>query len=412
MHIPDSDSEDELPPGWEERVTVDGSVFYANHLTKQTQWTHPRTGKKKVVCGALPFGWERCIDKNTGKVIYIDHENKRTTYTDPRLAFAIEEKEHVNDYRQRYDSSSTALQVLHGKDLTGKCALITGANTGIGYETARSLARHGCNVIFACRNIDSAKKAIENIRAEKPDSNNVLDVIQVNLQSLKSVITFTNIVNRRYRRIDMLILNAGVFGLSFTKTEDDYETTFQVNYLSQFLLTLLLKPLLTVGSRVVFVSSESHRFSNLSIENITASHLSPESGSLYWDMMAYNNSKLCNVLSARQLAKKWQSDGISVFSLHPGNMVSSNLARNWWLYRLVFALVRPFTKSIQQAAGTTIYCATADELNGVTGVYFNNCYRCEESKAASDDEMALALWDISLLMLKKAVGNEINVFSL
>lgn len=111
MNLPDSDSEDELPPGWEERVTVDGSVFYANHLTKQTQWTHPRTGKKKVVCGKLPFGWERCIDKNTEKIIYIDHENKRTTYTDPRLAFAIEEKEHVNDYRQRYDASSTALQV-------------------------------------------------------------------------------------------------------------------------------------------------------------------------------------------------------------------------------------------------------------------------------------------------------------
>lgn len=111
MNLPDSDSEDELPPGWEERVTVDGSVFYANHLTKATQWTHPRTGKKKKVSGELPFGWERCIDKETGKVVYVDHENKRTTYTDPRLAFAVEEKEHVHDFRQRFDASSTALQV-------------------------------------------------------------------------------------------------------------------------------------------------------------------------------------------------------------------------------------------------------------------------------------------------------------
>lgn len=111
MNLPDSDSEDELPPGWEERVTVDGSVFYANHLTKATQWTHPRTGKKKKVSGELPFGWERCTDKDTGKVVYVDHENKRTTYTDPRLAFAVEEKEHVHDFRQRFDASSTALQV-------------------------------------------------------------------------------------------------------------------------------------------------------------------------------------------------------------------------------------------------------------------------------------------------------------
>ncbi|KRT82518.1 dehydrogenase, partial [Oryctes borbonicus] len=229
----------------------------------------------------------------------------------------------------------------------------------------------------------------ENIRAEKPDSNNTLDVVKVDLQSLNSVITFTNIVNEKYKRIDMLILNAGVFGLPFTKTEDGFETTFQVNHLSQFLLTLLLKPLLSIGSRVVIVSSESHRFSNLSVNNITMSHLSPESASLYWDMMAYNNSKLCNILFARYLAKKWQSDGISVFSLHPGNMVSSSLSRNWWLYRLLFAFVRPFTKSMQQAASTTIFCATANELSGVTGVYFNNCYRCEESKAASNDEMAL-----------------------
>ena len=111
MNGPESDSEDELPPGWEERVTADGSVFYANHLTKHTQWTHPRTNVKKVVSGNLPFGWERCIDKSTGKVIYIDHENRRTTYTDPRLAFAVEEKMSINDYRQRFDASSTALQV-------------------------------------------------------------------------------------------------------------------------------------------------------------------------------------------------------------------------------------------------------------------------------------------------------------
>lgn len=125
--------------------------------------------------------------------------------------------------------------------------------------------------------------------------------------------------------------------------------------------------------------------------------------------MSYNNSKLCNVLFARQLAKNWQSLGISVFSLHPGNMVSSNLARNWWLYRLAYAVVRPFTKSLQQAASTTIYCAIATELNGVTGVYFNNCYQCEESKAAASDELALELWNISLAMIKSAVDSEINI---
>uniref|UniRef100_A0A6P7GBD0 WW domain-containing oxidoreductase n=1 Tax=Diabrotica virgifera virgifera TaxID=50390 RepID=A0A6P7GBD0_DIAVI len=346
MNLPESDSEDELPPGWEERVTVDGSVFYANHLTKNTQWTHPRTGKKKKVSGDLPFGWQRCVDKNTGKVIYVDHENRRTTYTDPRLAFAVEEKEHVNDYRQRFDASSTALQVLHGRDLNGKTALVTGANAGIGFETARSLAKHGCSVIMACRNLAAAEEAINQIREDKPAAGENCIAIYLDLTSLSSVVSFL---------YSILIL--------------------------------------------------SSRFANLTIENITPLTLSPDSAAKYWDMMAYNNSKLCNVLFGRQLSKNLQTAGISVFSLHPGNMVSSKLARNWWLYRVLFAIVRPFTKSLQQAASTSIYCATAIELAGVTGVYFNNCYQCQESPMAKDDQLAKALWDISIEMIQSVLGN-------
>ncbi|KAG5881073.1 hypothetical protein JTB14_020403 [Gonioctena quinquepunctata] len=405
MNLPDSDSEDELPPGWEERVTVDGSVFYANHLTKNTQWTHPRTGKKKKVSGDIPFGWERCIDKNTGKVIYVDHENRRTTYTDPRLAFAVEEKEHVNDYRQRFDASSTALQVLHGRDLNGKTALVTGANTGIGFETTRSLAKHGCTVILACRNITAAEEAIKQIHEEKPEAGDNCVAIHLDLTSLSSVVQFANTVKSKYDQIDMLILNAGVMGLPYSKTSDGFETIFQVNHLSHFYLTILLRPLLDTGSRVVVVSSESHRFANITLENLSPSTLSPDSASKYWDMMAYNNSKLCNVLFAQQLAKILQYNAISVFSLHPGNMVSSKITRNWWLYKLLYAIVRPFTKSLQQAASTTVYCATAMELLGVTGVYFNNCCKCQISTTAGDDQLAQALWDTSVEMIRSVMTN-------
>lgn len=259
MNLPESDSEDELPPGWEERVTVDGSVFYANHLTKATQWTHPRTGKKKRVSGDLPFGWERCIDKTSGKVIYVDHENRRTTYTDPRLAFAVEEKDHPNDYRQRFDASSTALQVLHGRDLNGKVAVVTGANTGIGFETARSLAKHGCGVIFGCRDLIGAAEAIEKIREEKQAAGDNCVAVYLDLGDLSSVESFANHIKTMYKQLDIVVLNAGVFGLGFSKTVNGYETTFQVNHLAHFYLTLLLKPLLVTGSRVVVVSSESHR---------------------------------------------------------------------------------------------------------------------------------------------------------
>ncbi|RWS29636.1 WW domain-containing oxidoreductase-like isoform X3 [Leptotrombidium deliense] len=201
--VADTDSEDELPMGWEERATSQGKVFYANHQSKSTQWTHPKTGKKRSISGELPFGWQRNVLEN-GDIVFVEyvlsaeptdsvytenfpffkttftlydlkipklftysHINKKTTYTDPRLAFAIEEKSGVTDIRQRFDSSSTALQVLHGRDLTDKVVVITGANTGIGYETAKALTFHGAHVVIACRDLNSANSAICNIRNER-----------------------------------------------------------------------------------------------------------------------------------------------------------------------------------------------------------------------------------------------------
>ncbi|KAG8306010.1 hypothetical protein J6590_056685 [Homalodisca vitripennis] len=175
------------------------------------------------------------------------------------------------------------------------------------------------------------------------------------------------------RGIDMLILNAGVFALPHSLTEDGLETTFQVNHLSQFYLTLLLEDLLAraSSSRVVFVSSESHRFSTLNVDNMSEEWFCPKPQN-YWSMMAYNDSKLCNVLVANELARRWASRDILVFSCHPGNMVSSNISRHWCPYRLLFILVRPFTKSLEQAASTQAYCATAPELSDVSGLFFNN----------------------------------------
>lgn len=194
--MPDSDSEDELPPGWEERATVDGSVYYVNHATKGTQWTHPRTGKKKVVSGDLPFGWEKCVSED-GKVFYVDHANRRTTYSDPRLAFATEEKEHAQDFRQRFDGSTMALQVLHGRDLAGKVAVVTGSNTGIGFETARSLALHGCIVVFACRDLNRTRAAIGKIKEERPNA--TCDIIELDLARLHSVTKFAANFKLRYK---------------------------------------------------------------------------------------------------------------------------------------------------------------------------------------------------------------------
>lgn len=140
-------------------------------------------------------------------------------------------------------------------------------------------------------------------------------------------------------------------------TEDGFERTFQVNHLSHFLLVKLLleKGLLTSAcsssssssssTRVIVVSSESHRHSFLSSQNISQEYLSPLTPSRFTPIMAYNDSKLCNVLFATQLNERLSRQKVFASSLHPGNMISTGISRNWWFYRLLFAAVRPFTKS-------------------------------------------------------------------
>lgn len=344
----------------------------------------------KKVTGDLPFGWEKKV-ADDGRILFINAEKNVQSFTDPRLAFAQEEAS-SGPIRQRFDASSTAFSVLHGKDLTGKVALITGCSTGIGLETAKSLAFHGCQIIFACRNKKTATEAMEALSNERKDLK--LNFIHLELSSLRSCKKFCEDVRLQFKHIDFLILNAGIFALPHTLSEDGLEMTFQVCHLAHFYITTELESLLDHESRVVVVSSESHRLAKLPTTGLTRDHLSPPA-SKYWAMIQYNNVKLCNVLFAHELGRRWQSKGISVFALHPGNMVSTGLSRNWWFYRLLFAIVRPFTKSLQQAASTTVYCAIAPELTGLTGIYFNNCFICEPTKLSQSEELAKELWSLS-----------------
>ncbi|XP_068150607.1 WW domain-containing oxidoreductase [Drosophila tropicalis] len=407
MAMPDSDSEDELPPGWEERATDEGVVCYVNQQSKTSQWTHPRTGRSKRITGDLPLGWEKYYDEHSKRFMFHNKDTQQRTNVDPRLAFAVEEPtQNIAQVRQRFDSCSTALQVLHGKDLHGRLALITGANCGIGFETARSLALHGCEIILACRNRSSAELAIDRIAHERPAARSRCRFMPLDLASLRAVQQFVqDIKESNISHIDYLILNAGVFALPYTKTVDGLETTFQVSHLSHFHLTLQLEALFDYKTRIVVLSSESHRFANLPLENLSVNHLSPPPEK-YWSMMAYNNAKLCNVLFAQELAQRWKQRGISVFSVHPGNMVSTDLSRNYWFYRLLFAIVRPFTKSLQQAAATTIYCATANELTGLSGLYFNNCFFCEPSKLSKSSKLQENLWQVSENLIQELFAEQ------
>ncbi|XP_052232695.1 WW domain-containing oxidoreductase-like isoform X2 [Dreissena polymorpha] len=375
-----------------------------------TQITLPRPhsgnihsqGRRKLLQESYPMGGRDRFKMMEQSFI---HVNKKTTFTDPRLAFAETESSRKT-FRQKFDGSSTALHILSGRDLTGKYVIITGANSGIGFETARSLAFHGAHVVMACRNLLSGQECCDRILAERPGVK--VTVMKIDLASLGSVKDFAEQYKQKEWPLHYLICNAAVFGLPYTRTEDGLETTFQVNHLSHFYLTKLLWDLLmkNAPARVIVVSSESHRSGDLNALNISEEKLSPPA-SAYWDLKAYNNSKLCNVLFSLHLNSLLSRFGVTSVALHPGNIMYTGIQKHWWFYRLLFYMARPFTKSMQQGAATTVYCTVAPEMQNVGGMYFNNCCRCPTSSAGCDEELAKALWDISEKILRKRIGRPI-----
>ncbi|XP_026527839.1 WW domain-containing oxidoreductase [Notechis scutatus] len=403
--LDDTDSEEELPPGWEERTTKDGWVYYANHLEERTQWDHPKSGKRKRVAGDLPYGWEQETDEN-GQVYFVDHINKRTTYLDPRMAFTVEDNPMKTNTKQKYDGNTTAMEILEGRDLSGKVIIITGANAGIGRE-CKSFSVHKKHHLLPCRKMYRAIQKIE--RTEKEWHKAKVEAITLDLASLQSVWEFAETFKSKNLALHVLVCNAAVLGLPWQLTEDGLERTFQVNHLGHFYLIQLLKDVLcrSAPARIVIVSSESHRFTDIKENSgkLDFNLLSPSKKD-YWSMLAYNRSKLCNILLSSELNRRLSPHGVTSNALHPGNMIYSSLHHNWWLYTLLFTLARPFTKSLQQGAATTVYCAVAAELEGLGGMYFNNCCRCVPSQQAQNGTDAAALWELSEKLIEERIGRQ------
>lgn len=396
MQTHDSDSEDELPPGWTERANRDGSLIYVNTDTGATTFEHPRTAKRKTVPKELPFGWVQEVEN--GCAVFVNVETGQRTATDPRLAFKIEES---TNFRQRFDSHSTCWQILEGMNLTGKTILVTGGSCGIGWETAKSLAFHGASVIITSRNLVKTNEAIENLRKQRPSI--LMAAMYVDFCDLASVKTFAFEFRQQNNQLHVLILNAGVYGHPYELTKDGYETTFQVNHLSQFYLTKLLTSLLIKSSpsRVVVLSSESHRFSFLtSPDKLQAEILSPPNSLFFLPIVAYNDSKLLNVWFGMELDRRLCRQGVRCYAVHPGNMVNTEISRYWWFWRFLFWLVSPFTKTLPQGAATSVYAAVSPDIEGIGGIYLNNCCPCPSSKPSLNDNMAEKMWHVSEKMLK------------
>ena len=249
--------------------------------------------------------------------------------------------------------------------LAGKTILITGANSGLGFESAKALAKHGAHVILACRTLAKANGAAEAIRSAIPGAKVEPDALD--LSDLGSVRTFARELNARHSQLDVLLNNAGVMATPYTRTSDGFELQFGTNHLGHFALTGLLFERLekTPGARIVSVSSIAHRFGKLRFSDPAWEH-----GYAKWP--AYGMSKLANLLFTYELARRVAVSGIGVCvaAAHPGysstnlqlrgaEMAGAKLAR--WASKTFTPLV---AQNASMGALPQLYAATADDIRG------------------------------------------------
>lgn len=276
---------------------------------------------------------------------------------------------------------------------TGRVAIVTGANSGIGYETARALANKGATVIIACRDQQKGEAATQQIRDEKPKG--AVRMMQLDLADLDSVRHFAETIHHDYDRLDLLINNAGIMHPPFGKTKQGFETQFGVNHLGHFALTGLLLDLIirTPHARIVTVSSMAHRFGRIDFEDLNA-----EKG--YRANAAYGQSKLANLLFTYELQHKLQATGSDTIAVaaHPG-WTATNLQQHSGVVRF---FNRFFAQTPEMGALPTLRAATAPDVHG--GDYYGPSRRMEmvgypikvQSNGRSHDTaVAAQLWTVS-----------------
>ncbi len=247
----------------------------------------------------------------------------------------------------------------------GRIAIVTGANTGLGYETALGLAKKGIKIIMACRNLDKARAAKDKILKEVPETE--LEVLELDLAKLKSVRQFAKTFLAKHKQLDILINNAGVMIPPYQKTEDGFELQMGVNYFGHFLLTGLLIETITQtpGSRIVTLSSNAHQNAEINFDDL-------QSENDYSRMGAYGQSKLACLMFALELQRRLENNGfdetISV-AAHPG-ISNTELSRHIpkWLSVILSPVALLITHTPKSAARPTLLAALGQNVEG--GNYF------------------------------------------
>lgn len=304
---------------------------------------------------------------------------------------------------QSFGANTTAAEVVAGLDLSGLSAIVTGASGGLGAESARALAERGARVTLTARDLGKGEKVADEIR--RSTGNDRVDVMPLELVSAQSIRAFAKEFAARHDRLNVLLCNAGVMACPLERTPQGWELQFATNHLGHFLLTGLLLPLLekSAPSRVVSVSSRGHRFSPVVFEDI---HYEKRP---YDKWSAYGQAKTANVLFAVELDRRARGRGVRANGLHPGGIVTE-LGRHLVQADIDELMARApggkmEWKTPQAGAATSVWAATAPELEGVGGRYLDDCQIAAPRRGpddpggyeawAVDPDAARRLWTVS-----------------
>lgn len=268
-----------------------------------------------------------------------------------------------------------------------KHAIITGANAGIGFATAKALLKKGFKISMFCRSKEKAEKAKKELIVLT--KNNDVDIFLVDFSSLSSIEKACNGFKSKYKSLDVLVNNAGATFANFELSEDGIEKTMAVNHFGYFATTYHLLPLLSEGSRIVNVSSKAHYGGKINLDTINE-----EKG--YFVFKQYEISKLANVLFTKYLASKLADKGITVNCLHPG-VVKTKIGNKAGskFFGFVWSLFSSFGLSTDKGAATSIYLASSDEVKDINGMYFDKKKAYKGSDLSRDENLQAKFWSWS-----------------
>lgn len=276
--------------------------------------------------------------------------------------------------------------------MQGKTVLITGATAGMGFVTARELARKGAYVTLVGRNPAKLVTVAEQIKNQTGNQN--VETILADLSTHAGVQHAAHEFKKRRTRLDVLINNAGAIFMKRLVSSDGLEMTFALNHLNYFHLTNLLLDVLKASApaRIINVSSDAHRGQTIDFDDL-------QGEKSFGGMAAYGRSKLMNVLFTYELARRLDGKGVTVNALHPGFVATDFGKNNGKLMSLVMALISPIAKTVEEGASTGIYLASSMEIEGVSGKYFVDKQAVNSDPASYDLVSAERLWNISLELI-------------